>query len=132
MFHHHPTREIIRWTARALSLFSTFLLLLFIFGEPFPLAKIKPVEWLGLTLFPVGVVAGFVVAWWREGWGGSITIASLLAFYVIFLFLMNERLSDGGWFLVFAIPGFLFLISSYMTRLGKRDNRMKHGTYSSR
>lgn len=120
MFSHHiPTREIIRWTARALSLFSTFVLLLFVFGEPFPIAKIRAVEWLGLLLFPVGVVVGFAVAWWREGLGGSITIASLLAFYVVFVFLMNESLSEGGWFLVFAIPGFLFLISSLMSRSQK-------------
>lgn len=120
MFSHHiPTRGIVHWTARALSLFGTLVLLLFVVGEPFPIAKIRAVEWLGLMLFPFGVVVGFAVAWWREGLGGSITIASLVAFYVVFVFLMNESLSEGGWFLVFAIPGLLFLISWLMSRSQK-------------
>jgi hypothetical protein len=95
--------------------FSTAVLILFLLGEPFPVAKVTAVEWLGLLLFPVGVVIGFTVAWWREGLGGSITIGSLLAFYVVFTLLMHEPLSDGGWFIVFALPAFLFLIASLMT-----------------
>lgn len=108
-------RGIVRWTARVLSVLSTAVLLLFLFGEPFPVAKITATEWLGLMLFPVGVVIGFVVAWWRERLGGLITLGSLLAFYVVFAFVMHESLTKGGWFLVFAAPGFLFLIASLMT-----------------
>ncbi|HSE34270.1 MAG TPA: hypothetical protein VLA93_22035 [Pyrinomonadaceae bacterium] len=106
---------IIRWTARITSVISTLILSLFVFGEPFPVRKITGVEWLGLMLFPVGVVIGFAVAWWREGLGSTISIGSLVAFYIVFVFVMNEPLTDGGWFLVFAFPGFLFLISSLMT-----------------
>lgn len=110
--------QVVRWTARVISLFSTFILLLFIFGEgeSFQLTRIRAVEWLGLMLFPVGVVVGFVVAWWREGLGGGITVTSLLAFYVVFAFLLNGKLSHGGWFFVFAFPGFLFLISWLISR----------------
>jgi hypothetical protein len=110
--------QLVHWIARALSLCSTFVLLLFIFGggETTSVTKIKLVEWLGLILFPAGVVVGFAVAWWKEGLGGSITVGSLLAFYVVFVFLMNERLTDGLWFLVFALPGFLFLLSWFVRR----------------
>jgi hypothetical protein len=113
------TQGIIRWTARALSLFSTFVLVLFVTGEPFPVTKITAVEWLGLMLFPVGVVIGFAIAWWRERLGSIITIGSLAAFYLVFVFVMHERLSEGVWFLVFAFPGVLFLIASLMTNSKK-------------
>ncbi|HEX7296365.1 MAG TPA: hypothetical protein VF251_11460, partial [Pyrinomonadaceae bacterium] len=100
--------DIVRWTARVLSVFSTFVLMQFLFGEPFNFEKVTPTQWLGLALFPVGLIIGFAVAWWREALGGSITIGSLLAFYVVFTTLMHQSLSNGGWFFVFGIPGFLF------------------------
>jgi len=109
-------QETVRWTARVLSVFSTAVLMLFLFGEPFNVEKVTATQWLGLLLFPVGVVIGFAVAWWREGLGGSITVGSLLAFYVVFTTLMHEPLAKGGWFLVFALPAFLFLLSALLRR----------------
>jgi len=109
-------RGIIRWTARVLSVFSTSVLIMFVVGEPFPVEKITATQLLGLILFPVGLVIGFAVAWWREGLGGSITVGSLLAFYAVFTLLMHEPLSDGVWFLVFALPAFLFLLSALLRR----------------
>jgi hypothetical protein len=118
LFDRRRVGQVVHWTARAISLFSMFVLLLFIFGEgePFQVTKIRAVEWLGLMLFPVGVVVGFVVAWWREGLGGGITVTSLLAFYLVFEFLLNGKLTQGVWFFVFAFPGFLFLISWFISR----------------
>ena len=60
----HPLviREVVRWLARGLSVSSTAVLVLFVFGEPFPIGKIRAVEWLGLSLFPMGVIVGFIVA----------------------------------------------------------------------
>ena len=107
---------LFRWSARLLSIASTGVLLLFLFGEKFEPSKITGRQWLGLIFFPVGIVVGFVVAWWREGLGGAISIASLLVFYLIFVFLMGEGLAEGGWFLVFAVPGFLFLASYAISR----------------
>jgi hypothetical protein len=109
-------QETVRWTARVLSVFSTAVLMLFLFGEPFNVEKVTATQWLGLLLFPVGVVTGFAVAWWREGLGGSITVGSLLAFYVVFTTLMHEPLAKGGWFLVFALPALFFLLSALFRR----------------
>ena len=111
---------IVLWSARITSVISTLILSLFVFGEPFPVTKITGAQWVGLLLFPPGVVIGFAVAWWREGLGGLITLGSLLAFYLVFLSLMNGGLSNAGWFLVFAFPGFLFLLSA----LGRRSQRL--------
>ena len=107
---------LLRWSARLLSIASTALLLLFLFGEPFEPSKIAGREWLALIFFPFGIVVGFAVAWWNEGLGGTITVASLLIFYLIFVFLFRDNLARGGWFLVFALPGFLFLASYAISR----------------
>jgi hypothetical protein len=104
----------LRWLARAGSLLSTLLLLLFLFGEEFHPAKITLKEWVGLIFFPGGVVVGMIVAWWKEGIGAGITLASLLAFYVVLGFLFGDSL--GVWFVVFAAPGFLFLLYWILSR----------------
>jgi hypothetical protein len=108
---------VIRWTARILSIISTTLLLLFMFGgrEAFDVSKLTAREWLGLAFFPFGVIVGFVVAWWKEGLGGGITVLSLLAFYLVFALLWNRGF-PGWWFLVFAFPGLLFLAAHLLSR----------------
>ena len=105
-----------RWSARLLSIASTYVLLLFLFGEKFETSTVTGRQWLALIFFPLGIVVGFAVAWWREGLGGAITIASLIIFYLIFVFLLRGNLARGGWFLVFSIPGFLFLASYAISR----------------
>jgi hypothetical protein len=92
------------------------VLLLFLFGEPFDATRITAAQWLGLTLFPFGLMAGFVVAWWKEGLGAAITIGSLVVFSLVFVFLLNGNIMRGAGFLVFALPGFLFLLSWLLKR----------------
>jgi hypothetical protein len=91
------------------------MLLLFVFGGRENL-KVSGRQWLAFVFFPLGIVVGFVVAWWKEGLGGGITIASLLIFYLIFVWLLEGSLARGAWFLVFAIPGFLFLAADAISR----------------
>ncbi len=109
-----PT-SLIRWTARVWTVASIGLILAFIVGEGFSASQIEPREWVGLLFFPVGICAGMILAWWREGLGGSITVGSLLVFYVI------HRATAGtfpkGWaWLAFAAPGLLFLLCWYRSR----------------
>ena len=100
---------ILRWSARALSVISIGVLLLFFIGEGFDPSEVSPRQWAALLLFPVIVVAGMVVAWRREGLGGGITVAALLTFY-LYSFLMNGGLPRGAAFLILSAPGFLFLL----------------------
>jgi glucose-6-phosphate-specific signal transduction histidine kinase len=74
----------------------------------------NPEEWLGFLFFPFGVCLGMILAWRKEGLGGSITVGSLLVFYVVHL--TTARTFPQGWaWLAFAAPGFLFLLSAYLS-----------------
>ncbi len=98
---------VIRWLARGWSIATIGLVLLFIVGEG--QNPSTPAQWLGFLFFPAGICAGMVVAWWREGLGGGITVGSLLVFYVVRLATAGSLPQGGAW-LAFAAPGFLFLL----------------------
>jgi hypothetical protein len=74
--------QILQWLARALSVVSVFVLLLFFIGEGFNPAALRSSEWLLMLFFPIGVVVGMAIAWRREDLGGAITVVSLIAFYL--------------------------------------------------
>jgi len=101
--------RILRWAARGLSLVSIGFLLLFFFGEADfsqPL-QLTPQEWVLVAFFPIGVVAGMVLGWWREGAGSLVSLAALLAFYIADL-MFTGTFPGGPFFLLFTLPGFLF------------------------
>ena len=100
---------VIKLLARLTSIASITLLLMLFAGEGLHPSRITTSEWVGLLFFPIGVMIGMVIAWWKEGVGSLVTVGSLLAFYVVYGYLMRNHL--GGWaFIVFASPGFLFLL----------------------
>ena len=107
----------VRWTARCLSLVSTALLFLILVGDRFEISRIAAREWAGLSLFPIGVISGFLVAWWREELGGAITVFSVLAFYVLYGLLLTGNIDQGWGFLAFGFPGFLFLLVGFVSQL---------------
>jgi len=96
---------VLRWAARAWGLASTLLILAFVFGGR-EHVRLTASEALGFLLFPVGVIAGFAVAWRREGVGGLITLGSLALFYA-WMFARDGRFPAGPYFLLLAAPGFL-------------------------
>lgn len=107
--------QILRWTARILSVASLLLLLAFATGEDgIKPSRIAPREWIGLTFFPFGVAVGMLVGWWNEKVGGIISVTSLAAFYLIFGGLVEGNMAMGWYFVLFTLPGFLFLLSGLM------------------
>ena len=100
---------VIELLARVGSIASITLLGLLFMGEAFRPAEISLNEWAGLLFFPIGVTIGMIIAWWKEALGSAVTLFSLLAFYLVYGYLLRNHI--GGWaFLAFASPGFLFLL----------------------
>lgn len=103
---------ILSWVARAWGVGSTLLLVAFMFGgqEHFrPTAS----EALALLFFPGGVILGFALAWWRELFGGLITVVSLALFH-LYIFAGSGQFWLGPYFLLFAAPGFLHIVSALL------------------
>ena len=100
---------VIELLARIGSIASITLLILLFWGEAHHPSEISSNEWAGLLFFPLGVTIGMIVAWWKEGLGSAVTLMSLLAFYLVYGYLLRNHI--GGWaFIAFASPGFLFLL----------------------
>jgi hypothetical protein len=72
--------KVVRWTASLWSIASG-LSCFFIVGEGVKIAG--PSEWLLFLFFPIGISAGMILAWWKEGIGESVAVGSLLLFYMI-------------------------------------------------
>ncbi len=103
--------KVLRLVARAASLLSLGMLVLFAFsGGNWP----TPFEWLMIAFFPVGVAAGMVLAWHREVLGGAVTLVGLVGFYAIAAGADASR-PLGPWFGVFALPGLLLLACGLLT-----------------
>lgn len=112
--------------ARVTSIASITLLTMLFASEWLHPSHIAPREWIGLFFFPVGVVVGMTIAWWKEGLGAGITLGSLMAFYVVYGYLMRYHI--GGWaFVVFASPGFLFLLHWLLSR-GEHRTAISYGS----
>ena len=100
---------LIEMLARVGSIASITLLLMLFAGEGFHPSQVSAREWVGLFFFPIGVIAGMAIAWWKEGMGAAITLGSLLGLYLVYGYFMRYHIA--GWaFIVFASPGFLFLL----------------------
>ena len=112
---------VLRWTARVLSLLSIAIILLFIIGEGFNPARVTAGEWALFLCFPFAVVVGLIVAWRNEALGGMMAVGGLLGFYLTHAVLAAGHLPRGWAYLVFASPGFLFLLSAMLTRMTRQD-----------
>ena len=98
---------LVEFLARLGSVISITILVLLFQASAFHPSEIAPREWFGLVFFPIGVIVGLAIAWWKEGLGVSITVGSLLAFYFVYGYLLQSHI--GGWaFVAFASPAFLF------------------------
>ena len=112
----------LEWIARVASVASITLLVMIFLGEAFHPSEISPEELAGLMFFPIGVVAGMIIAWRKEAMGGFVTVGSLLGFYVVYGYLLRNHI--GGWFfLAFAAPGFLFLFHWLLSRVVEKIAR---------
>ncbi|HXJ93110.1 MAG TPA: hypothetical protein VMT20_09535 [Terriglobia bacterium] len=73
-----------------------------------------PSEWLGLALWPIGVVLGLIVAWHHEESGGALALASLVAFYA-WDSVGAGRLPQGPFVFLVAAPALLFFVAGFLS-----------------
>lgn len=99
-----------------LSIISIAVMLTFFNSDVPTFGQMAPKQWVGFLFFPIGVIAGMLLGWWREVLGGAVTVLSLFGFYLIYGWLLNSQVWLGAWFIVFALPGILFLISGMTFR----------------
>jgi len=111
----------VRWFARATSILSIGLLLLFIIGEGSGPRAVASRQWIGLLFFPFGVVVGMLVAWKREALGSLLSIGSLVCFYIVYDFILSGGLPRGWAFPAFTSPAVLFLLTWLMETTMKRN-----------
>ena len=102
----NPTHNVIRWTARVVSILFLAVFVLMFLTQGFPTNGNSPREWVSLLFFPCGASLGMILAWWQEGLGGAITVVS-----VFLSILVHDPSSGGGYMFACASPGFLFLFS---------------------
>ena len=105
-----------------LSIISIAVILAIFNSDVQAFGQVAPKQWVGFLFFPVGVIAGMLLGWWREVLGGAVTVMSLLGFYLIYGWFLNGQIWLGAWFIVFALPGILFLISGMAFRHFFRRN----------
>lgn len=114
-----PSRGIL-WTARVLGGLVVALFILITVSDllsperAFP----TPLEWFQLSFFPIGLCIGYVVAWRWHLAGGVISLACMVAFFVV-MSASGSPVHGVAAFYPFAVPGLLFLLYSYLAR-GRR------------
>ena len=101
-----------RWTGRVLSVLAIAFILLIFLGEAV-LGQSIPFTWqelIMLLFFPIGLMVGLVVAWWREALGAGITLGSLAAFYLV-EWLATGDLARGPFFALLASPAIFYALA---------------------
>jgi len=77
-------------------------------------------EIIAMIFFPFGIVGGMVISWKWERIGAIMTIISLFIFYILIL-IPRTALRGIPMSLLIAGPGFLFLISSFLSPKEKKS-----------
>lgn len=101
---------VLRLAARVSSVLVFGVIILFYIGEGVVLSNIHPREIIGQAFFPFGLLIGFAVGCYKELAGGIAAICSTIAFYLVYGLILSGTVRQGWAFLVFTIPGVLFLL----------------------
>ncbi len=109
----------IRWTARILGLILAGFVLLIFVGEALTdglagIASLTSREGLMMVAFFV-MVAGLLLGWRWPLVGGALTLGGLAAFYLLD-FAFSGTFPRGATFLLFVLPGVLYLIDGSRSR----------------
>jgi hypothetical protein len=105
----------VRWLARLLAAFVVGIVLLFLVGtggfNPFTLSSAEGLE----LAFFLTACLGMVTAWRWESIGGIIAIVGI-ALFIGTEFALKGGLPRGWMFYLMFLPGFLFILDSFLRR----------------
>jgi hypothetical protein len=124
----HPMNvisSIFKWIARIASILAIGIIF---FGDEilrfsseyininydFDFSEVYTSKGLLFLYFPYGVVIGMIISWWYEGVGGSVTLLSLIALYIVG-YIYNAEFPSGLTYYILSSPGFLFILYSILT-----------------
>ncbi|MBT8061930.1 MAG: hypothetical protein HKO64_01985 [Xanthomonadales bacterium] len=111
---------VLRWFARiwasVVVAFVSVFLLIHLLGAVGGLSSLGSVfEVIRFLCFPVGLVAGLLIGWRAELWGGLLTVGSIVGFHLANVAVGNTAPFD--WLITsFAFPGVLYLLSAALQR----------------
>ena len=115
-----PPRNIaiLRRVARIWGGLSAAFMLFFILGHLFgdeSSGTPNVAETIGLAFFPLGLMIGLIVAYWKEFTGGIIATGCIIGFHITMLIAGGNPdfnpFIDG-----LAVPGVLYLVAWYLAR----------------
>ncbi len=114
--------NIIRWIGRILTVFSVAFILTFFIGEAdfSQPVQLSVRDIVMLLFFPVGLIAGNVVGWWKEGWGALITAISLALFYLADL-VFTGTFPGGPFFALLASPALFYGLYWFLSRSNRAE-----------
>ncbi len=100
--------QFLRWTARIIGSMIALLMIVVVVGEGVWLNQISMIQLLMSTALAVSWV-GLLIGWKWEGFGGTLVLSGLAAFYL--LNLSESGSFPSGWpFPSIAFPGILYIL----------------------
>lgn len=117
--HKNLTLLILRWIARIWSYIVVTFIVLFVGAHFFEsgsgIGSMSLENAIAFTFFPIGLTAGLIIAWWKEGLGGIIATGSIIGFHLTMLFIHGKP--DFVLLIeLLAVPGPLFIIYWLLSR----------------
>ena len=111
------------WLGRAGAIASIVMLSLFVIasiqaGDPVP----TPTEAVGIAFFPIGVAIGLMLGWRQPLAGASVSLISLVGFYV-WSYVVSGRINNGPYFVLFTLPAVFYLIGALTQPIRARGSQ---------
>ena len=112
--------NIIRWSARITGTLLVILVLIFFVISTFFISNKEPTgheTYIIISWVVLGIgFAALIMAWWKEGLGGLISLISLIVFNLLAIFNPIEGSGYGFILLIILVPSILYLLYWLMKR----------------